>query len=93
MNTGTQRSCSAALKLAAVKAYLSGKGSLGNICKMSKIRSQKQLRDCIKVYISGKDFNNQTGGSRTKSSRKTTQEGRVKLLGVSGVKSKLRETR
>ena len=80
LNTDTQRSYSTELKLAAVKAYLSGKGSLRDICIEYKIRSQKQLRDWIKVYNSGKDFKKQSGGSRMKSSRKTTQEERVKIV-------------
>ncbi|KAF5074883.1 IS3 family transposase ISSth1b [bioreactor metagenome] len=80
LNTGSQRSYTAALKLAAVKAYLSGKGSLRDICIEYKIRSERQLRDWIKVYNSGKDFNNRTRGSRMKSSRKTTQEERLKIV-------------
>ena len=45
------------LKLRAVEAYLSGEGSILEICKKYQIRSKRQLRDWIKVYNSGKDFN------------------------------------
>ena len=66
------------LKLRAVEAYLSGEGSILEICKKYQIRSKRQLRDWIKVYNSGKDFNKHkmSGGSRMKKTRKTTQEER-----------------
>ena len=38
------------LKLAAITDYLSGKGSLVDICAKYKIRDKKLLRDWIKVY-------------------------------------------
>ena len=41
---------SEALKVKAVEAYLSGKGSLAAICKEYKIRARIQLQDWIKVY-------------------------------------------
>ena len=67
------------LKLRAVEAYLSGEGSILEICKKYQIRSKRQLRDWIKVYNSGKDFNKHkmSGGSRMKKTRKTTQEEQV----------------
>ena len=69
------------LKLRAVEAYLSGEGSILEICKKYQIRSKRQLRDWIKVYNSGKDFNKHkmSGGSRMKKTRKTTQEERKQL--------------
>ena len=69
------------LKLRAVEAYLSGEGSILEICKKYQIRSKRQLRDWIKVYNSGKDFNKHkmSGGSRMKKTRKTTQEERIKI--------------
>lgn len=39
-----------AVKEAAVKDYLSGRGGLRKICKIYKIRSTGQLRAWIKVY-------------------------------------------
>ena len=70
------------LKLRAVEAYLSGEGSILEICKKYQIRSKRQLRDWIKVYNSGKDFNKHkmSGGSRMKKTRKTTQEERETAL-------------
>ena len=55
------------LKLRAVEAYLSGEGSILEICKKYQIRSKRQLRDWIKVYNSGKDFNKHkmSGGGET----------------------------
>ena len=52
------------LKEAAVKDYLSGKGSIREICKRYKIRSTYQHREWIMVYNGHKDFKKQTGGSR-----------------------------
>ena len=65
------------LKEAAVKDYLSGKGSLQAICKIYKIRSTRQLRNWIKVYNGHKDFKKQTGGSRMTKGRETTQAERI----------------
>lgn len=67
------------MKLQAVLEYLGGEGSLREICKKYKIRSKKQLMDWIKVYNSGRDFKKMSGGSRMKSTRKTTQEERVRI--------------
>ena len=65
------------LKEAAVKDYLSGKGSIRSICKKYKIRDTKQLRTWIKVYNGHKDFKKQTGGSRMTKGRETTQAERI----------------
>ena len=65
------------LKEAAVKDYLSGRGSIREICKIYKIRSTRQLRDWIKVYNGHKDFKKQTGGSRMTKGRETTQTERI----------------
>ena len=65
------------LKEAAVKEYLSGKGSIRSICKTYKIRDTKQLRTWIKVYNGHKDFKKQTGGSRMTKGRETTQAERI----------------
>ena len=68
-----------ALKEAAVKDYLSGKGSLREICKIYKIRNPVQLRDWIKVYNGHKDFKEQTGGSSMTKGRETTQAERITI--------------
>ena len=65
------------IKEMAVKDYLSGRGSLREICKIYKIRNQIQLRTWIKVYNGHKDFKKQTGGSRMTKGRETTQAERV----------------
>lgn len=65
------------LKTNAVEAYLSGEGSLSDICIIYKIRSKKQLRDWIKLYNNGKNLNKISGGSRMNKSRKTTLEERI----------------
>lgn len=67
------------LKEAAVKDYLSGKGSIRKICKIYKIRSTHQLRSWIKVYNGHKDFRKQTGGSRMTKGRETTQAERIAI--------------
>ena len=66
-----------AVKEAAVKDYLSGRGSLRDICRIYKIRNQIQLRSWIKVYNGHKDFKKQTGGSHMTKGRETTQAERV----------------
>ena len=65
------------LKEAAAKDYLSGRGSLREICRIYKIRSTRQLRAWIKVYNGHKDFKKQTGGSRMTKGRETTQAERI----------------
>ena len=71
------RRYSPTLKEEAVKAYLSGKGSLLEICKKYKILDERQLRSWIKVYNGHKDFEKQTGGSRMTKGRETTQAERI----------------
>ena len=66
-------------KEAAVKAYLSGEGSLTQICEKYKIRSEKQLHHWIQVYNGHKEFRTQTGGSRMTKARKTTLEERITI--------------
>ena len=65
------------LKNTAVKDYLSGQGSIREICKKYKIRSTHQLRSWIKVYNGHKDFKKQTGGSRMIKGRETAQAERI----------------
>ena len=67
------------LKEAAVKAYLSGEGSLQNICEKYNIRDTKQLRTWLKVYNGHKDFKKQTGGSCMTKGRETTQAERIAI--------------
>ena len=68
------------MKRQAVEDYLSGKGSLREICQKYKIRAKRQLRNWIKVYNSGGEFKHKmSGGSRMKNTRKTTQEERVRI--------------
>ena len=67
-------------KASAVKAYLSGEGSLSDLCIKYKIRDTHILRDWIKVYNSGKDFKRMHGGSRMKQGRDTTQEERYEIV-------------
>ena len=74
---------SEALKVKAVEAYLSGKGSLAAICKEYKIRARIQLQDWIKVYNSHGDFNSRKrsgGGSCMRKARSTTQKERVQIV-------------
>jgi transposase-like protein len=71
------------VKEMAVKDYLSGRGSLREICKIYKIRNQIQLRTWIKVYNGHKDFKKQTGGSRMTKGRETTQAERIAVAKAS----------
>ena len=66
-----------ALKESAVKDYLTGKGSLRDICRKYNIRAKGQLITWIRVYNGHKDFKKQTGGSRMTKGRKTSQAERI----------------
>jgi transposase-like protein len=79
---GRNRSYTAAEKLKAVLTYMSGKGSLLEICKENRIRSTVQLRNWIKVYNAHGDFDSRKGsggGSYMKQGRNTTQEERIQI--------------
>lgn len=70
------------IKHEAVQEYISGKGSLADICKRYKIRDKKTLRAWIKVYNAHGDFNSvkfSGGGSYMKQGRETTQEERIQI--------------
>ena len=67
-------------KASAVKAYLSGEGSLSDLCIKYIIRDDHILREWIKVYNSGKDFKRMHGGSRMKQGRETTQDERYEIV-------------
>ena len=68
------------LKLKAVQAYLSGEGSLDEICARFGIRQHVQLMSWIKVYNEGKELKELTGGSTMKKARKTTLEERIAIV-------------
>ena len=74
---------SAELKLQAVQDYLTGKGSLRQICKQYEIRDNRQLRHWILCYNGHKDFKERSGARgeiyMTKG-RKTTQEERAQIV-------------
>lgn len=79
---GRNRVYSPEVKQEAVRGYLSGEGSLLEICKKYKIRSDIQLRNWIKVYNAHGDFNSvkqSGGGSYMKKARSTTQEERIQI--------------
>jgi len=71
------------LKLQAVKSYLNGEGSLPDICKKYKIRSNTQLRSWLKVYNTHGDLSSMKysgGGSYMSKARSTTQEERLQIV-------------
>lgn len=71
------------IKQAAVREYISGRGSQRNICKKYGIRSKSQLHNWIKVYNAHGDFNTlkfSGGGSYMRKARNTTQEERIKIV-------------
>ena len=67
-----EKSYSVELKYQGVSDYLSGKGSLREICRKYKIRSTRQLRNWIKMYNGQKELKCYIGGSRMTKGRKTT---------------------
>jgi len=74
------RSYSKETKLAAVREYLAGEGSLRQICERYKIRASRQLEDWIRVYNRHEDFKELSGGSRMTKRRNTSQEERVEIV-------------
>ena len=73
----------AELKHQAVKEYLSGQGSLEEICKKYKISSNTQLRDWIKWYNGHKVIKERSsakGEIYMTKGRKTTQEERANIV-------------
>ena len=78
-----EKSYSAELKYQAVSDYLSGKGSLREICRKYKIRSTRQLRNWIKMYNGHKELRpSRDRGSdiyMTKG-RTTTYEERIEIV-------------
>lgn len=69
-------------KLKAVTDYLSGKGSLIDICRKHKIRSKCILRQWLKVYNSNGDLGRMKssgGGSYMREGRDTTYEERIQI--------------
>lgn len=70
------------LKKAAVHAYLSGEGSQTDITQKYQLRSDKQLRNWLKVYHTHGTFSarkNSGGGSYMRKARSTTQEERIQI--------------
>ena len=69
------------VKLSAVQDYLSGKGSLIDVCKKYKIKRDNQLLRWIEVYNAHGDFNfvKYSGGSYMKQGRETTLEERIQI--------------
>ena len=69
-------------KRAAVLDYLAGKGSLLEIQKKYRIRSDHQLRNWIKVYNSHGEFKQPSSGgaSRMAKGRNTTQDERIEIV-------------
>ena len=67
-------------KLQAVHVYLSGEGSLDEICVKFGIRQHSQLSSWIKAYNEGKELKELTGGSAMKKARKTTLEERICIV-------------
>ena len=71
------------LKIAAVKSYLAGEGSLIQTCKKFGILRHKQLQDWIMWYNGHKDIkwcNSAKGEIYMTKRRKTTQEERAKIV-------------
>ncbi|HML26397.1 MAG TPA: helix-turn-helix domain-containing protein [Methanomethylovorans sp.] len=68
-------------KLSAVNSYLSGEGSLKDICRKYKIRGEFQLREWIKRYNSHEDLKSGSGGgSHMRKARQTTPEERLTIV-------------
>ena len=78
-----QKKYSAELKLQAVQDYLTGKGSLRQICRQYEIKDKRQLRNWISCYNGHKDFKERSsarGEIYMTKGRKTTQEERAQIV-------------
>lgn len=72
---------SSELKAQAVRECIKGNLSQREIAAKYGLRSTSQIRDWIKVYNSGRNFERQmSGGSRMKQGRETTQEERIAIV-------------
>ena len=72
---------SSELKAQAVREYIKGNLSQREIAAKYGLRSTSQIRDWIKVYNSGGNFEHRmSGGSRMKQGRETTQEERIAIV-------------
>ena len=72
---------SSELKAQAVREYVKGNLSQREIAAKYGLRSTSQIRDWIKVYNSGRNFEHRmSGGSRMKQGRETTQEERIAIV-------------
>lgn len=72
---------SSELKAQAVREYIKGNLSQREIAAKYGLRSTSQIRDWIKVYNSGRNFEHRmSGGSRMKQGRETTQEERIAIV-------------
>lgn len=67
-------------KMSAVLDYMTGKGSLREICEQYAIRDSRQLRNWLKVYNRHEDFRILTGGSHMTKSRSTTSAERIQIV-------------
>ena len=75
------RSYTPETKAQAVRAYLSGEGSLQMIASKYKLRSTTQLGRWIQMYNEGRSFDQKrSGGSRMTTSRKTSKEERLAIV-------------
>lgn len=80
LNQSKHQRYSKTLKLSAINDYLNGNGSLNEICKRYRIRSDHQLQQWIKVYNTGGKLKESTGGASMKKSRQTTLEERIEIV-------------
>ena len=74
---------SAELKIAAVKSYLAGEGSLREICKKYEISDKHVLQNWILWYNGHREFKERSsakGDIYMTKGRKTTQEERAKIV-------------
>lgn len=80
LNQSKNQSYSKELKINAVNDYLNGNGSQNVICKRYHIRSRYQLQQWIKVYNTGGNLKESTGGASMKKARQTTPEERIEIV-------------
>lgn len=78
---GQNKGYSQEIKVHAVEDYLSGHGSLKNVCEQYQISSTRVLRRWIQQYNSHEEFKTRrSGGIQMTKGRKTTQEERIQVV-------------
>ncbi|MGG5369065.1 transposase [Enterococcus sp. AZ196] len=68
------------LKLTAVRDYLDGNRGLDQVAQKYGLRSERQLRDWIRIYNTHGDFKSESGGSKVRQTKKFSLDERIEMV-------------